>query len=602
MVKRCADGGVVDATPAGANVRSRVHEFGGAPFAVCDGVIYFSELTDQRLYKLMPGGLPKPMTPAGPWRYADPTIDRRRGRLICVREKHPKNPPGDFPAGGGRKILPEVFSALVSVPMDGPPLSAGDVIASGCDFYSSPRFSPDAAQLAWLAWNHPLMPWDGTELWLARVGPGGHIEQAHVVAGGAHEAIFQPGWSPDGVLHFVSDRSGWWNVYRLRGSSIEAVSPVDADCGRPQWTFGAATWAFCGRRLIQAQARKGRWALNVEAARNWEPAEFLAANDRHVVFAGGCATSPDVIVRVDAQTDLAEILRTAGPAAEPRDISVAEAIEFPTTNGTVAYAFFYAPAASARGRRPPDESAAQPDDSELRLQRPPLIVMCHGGPTSAAHARLNLEIQFWTSRGFAVIDVNYRGSTGFGRAYRSSLNGLWGVADVEDCVNAARFVVRQGKADGQRLVMRGRSAGGFTVLSALVRFPDMFAAAAVYYGVADLERLAHDTHKFEAHYLDRLVGPYPEAADIYRDRSPLNHVHRLRSPLIVFQGLDDKVVAPGQSRAIAAAARANGVSVEYLEFSGEGHGFRNAETIARCLEAEYNFFSKQIDHPYQRRS
>ena len=568
VVKRAADGAIADATPAGTNVRTRVHEFGGAPFAVSEGTIYFSEFADQRLYRLKPGGTPEAMTPVGPWRYADPVVDPRRRRLICVREEH------------------AALSTLVSVSLDGP-VSAGDVIASGCDFYSTPRLNPDGTELTWLAWNHPLMPWDGTELWLARVAADGQVEQPRLVAGGGREAIFQPGWSPDGVLHFVSDRSGWWNLYRRRAAGIEAVHAVAADCGRPQWTFGTATWAFCGRRLVLAEARNGRWTLNLEAAAGWEPGEYLAANDRHVVFVGGSATSPDVIVRVEPHTKRAETLRSAGQPIEATDISVAEAIEWPVASDLTAHAFYYAPKAdaehghgSARDARP----------------LPPLIVMCHGGPTSATHARLNLEIQFWTSRGFAIVDVNYRGSTGFGRAYREALNGLWGVADVEDCVHAARYLVKQGRADGKRLVMRGRSAGGFTTLRALTQFPDTFRAAAVYYGVADLGRLAHDTHKFEAHYLDRLIGPYPEAADTYRDRSPITHANRLRCPLILFQGLDDKVVPPAQSRAIAAAARANAVPVEYLEFPGEGHGFRSAETITRCLEAEYNFFSTQMDH------
>lgn len=569
VVRRRADGAIVDATPAGTSVRTRVHEFGGGPFAVADGVIYFSEFSDQRLYRLKPAGMPEPMTPAGAWRYADASVDTRRGRLVCVREDHTKT------------FSQKVVSTLVSLPLEGP-LSPGEVVASGHDFYSTPRFSPDGTALAWLAWRHPQMPWDGTELWLAPVASDGRIDQPRLVAGSEQEAIFEPGWSPDGVLHFVSDRTGWWNLYRLRDGVIGPVHRVEVDCGRPQWTFGSATWAFCGSRLVVAEARSGRWTLNLGAAEGWEPGEYLTGNEHQLVFAGGSPTSPDAIVRVDARTNRAEAIRAAGPAMDASAISVAEAIEFPTANGAVARAFYYSPPAPYR----PAPTARRP---------PPLIVTCHGGPTSATHARLNPEVQFWTSRGFAVVDVNYRGSTGFGRRYRESLNGQWGVADVEDCVNAARFLVSGNKADGRRLVIRGRSAGGFVVLRALTGFPDVFAAGAVYYGVADLNLLAHETHKFEERYLDGLIGPYPQAAGIYRDRSPINHIERLQCPLIVFQGLDDEVVPPAQSRAIVSAARGSGLPVEYLEFPGEGHGFRSAETIARCLEAEYNFFRTHLE-------
>lgn len=556
VVRRTPDGAIADATPPGANVRTRVHEFGGAPFSVADGVIYFSEYADRRLYRLKPGGTPEPITPTGPWRYADLVVDPRRRRLVCVREEH----------------LEAVSSTLVSLPLAGE-LSAGQVVASGADFYSTPRFSPDGTRLAWLSWHDPQMPWDGTELWLAQVVDDGRLEPPRLVAGGENESIFQPGWSPGGVLHFVSDRTGWWNLYRWQADAVEAVHTLDADCGRPQWIFGTATWAFMGAELVLAVARNGRWQVNVGAAHAWEPGEYLEANSRHLVFAGGSAASPDAIVRVDARTGLSEALRTAGDPVAADQISLPQSIEFPTGRGEVGHAFYYPPA--FRGDGPA-----------------PLIVMCHGGPTSAAHARLSLEIQYWTSRGFAVVDVNYRGSTGFGRAYRRSLNGRWGIADVEDVVNAARFLADEGLADRARLMIRGRSAGGFTALNALTQFPDVFAAAAIYYGVADLELLAHDTHKFEARYLDRLIGPYPAASELYRERSPIHHVSRLRCPLIVFQGLEDKVVPPGQSRAIVSAARAKGLEVEYLEFPGEGHGFRNAATIARCLNAELAFFEQ----------
>ena len=573
---------MADATPPGANVRTRVQEYGGAAYLVSRGVIYYSELSDQRLYRLKPGGVSESMTPSGDWFYADATIDRTHERLVCVREDH--TVPGR-----------EAQTALVLLPLDAR-AAVPQVIASGYDFYSSPRFSPDGAQLAWLAWRHPQMPWDGTELWLADVAPSGELERSRLIAGGDAESIGQPGWSPDGALHFVSDRTGWWNLYRVRGDITEAVYPIDAECGRPQWTLGTTTWTFAGpSTLVVACAEQGTWRLLGFTPRvggpltpadrrlltDMEPGELLAATAAHVVFIGGSSGTHDAVLRIDLATGRTEPLRSASTDPVNLDVlSLPEAIEFPTEGGRTAHAFFY----------PPRNAAFAAPDGE----RPPLIVVSHGGPTAAATGRFNLEIQFWTSRGFAVVDVNYGGSSGFGRAYRERLNGQWGVVDVDDCVNAARYLAAKGFVDGARLIIRGRSAGGYTTLAALAFRPDVFKAGASYYGVGDLELLAHDTHKFESRYLDRLVGPYPASRDLYRARSPIHHADRLSCPVIFFQGLDDRVVPPEQAENMAAAVRAKGLKVSLVTFAGEAHGFRRADTILRCLEEEAGFYGSVL--------
>jgi len=573
VVKRSREGRIADATPAGTNVRTRVHEYGGAAYAVSGGTIYYSEFTDQRLYRLRPPGTPEALTPPGDWFYADSTINSSRTRLVCVREDH---------TAGER----EPVNTLVSLKLDGPP-TAGRVIVSGHDFYSTPRFNPDGSRLAWLAWRHPHMPWDGTELWAAGVRRDGEIEPPTLVAGGDEESIFQPGWSPDGTLYFVSDRTGWWNLYRVRAGLVEAIHAMPAEFGRPQWVLGASTWAFADEsRLVVAYAENGRWRLaTIEAstgalapvATGLEPGDSVAASRTHAVFVGGSALAPDAVVRVDVVTGAVETIRVASAAdVGPEHLSASQAIEFPAGDGQTAHAFYHPP----RNR-----DFKGPDD-----ERPPLIVISHGGPTAAHRATLSLEIQYWTSRGFAVVAVNYGGSSGYGRAYRQRLNGQWGVVDVADCVSAARYLAAQGKVDADRLIIRGSSAGGYTTLAALTFRPEVFKAGASYYGVADIEMMARDTHKFESRYFDSLLGPYPARRDVYRARSPIHFVDRLSCPLILFQGLEDKVVPPSQSRMMADAVRVKGLPVAFLTFEGEQHGFRRADTIRRCLEAELFFY------------
>lgn len=575
VVRRTAGGAIADATPSTANVRTRVHEYGGAAFAAWAGIIYYSEFSDQRLYRVTPGSAPEALTPPGAFAYADASIDPRGRRLVCVREES---------VGNGREPL----TTLVSVPVESGP-SAGNVIVSGHDFYASPRFSRDGLALTWLAWRHPQMPWDGTELWVADVSPDGTLAQPRLVAGGPNESIVQPGWAADGSLYFVSDRSGWWNLYfySAHGDGVRPVCPMDAECGRPMWQLGTTTWAFAGTsRIVVAYARKGRWRLGTielatgrfaAVATEVEPGESVAATDTHAIVLGGGPRRPDAVVRIDLATGVDQMLRTT--CALPVDrgfLSEPEAIEFPSTAGTTAHAFFYKP--------------ANRDFVAPTGERPPLIVICHGGPTAAAHARLTLEVQYWTSRGFAVVDVNYGGSASYGRAYRRRLFGQWGVVDVADAANAARHLITIGEADPHRVAIRGRSAGGYTTLAALVFESDIFKAGASYYGIGDLELLAQDTHKFESHYLDGLIGPYPEARALYRARSPIDHLDQLSSPLILFQGLDDRVVPPNQAHLMADAVRRKGLPVALLTFAGEQHGFRRAETIVRCLEAELSFY------------
>jgi len=606
VVKRGRDGRVADVTPPDTNVRTRVHEYGGAAYAVSCGVVYFSDFADQRLYRLAPGGTAEALTAATDCFYADASVDERRRRLVCVREDH-------------RSADREAVTTLVSLPLDPSPraptrtrgdlngnLSSGQVIVSGHDFYSTPRLSPDGSRLVWLAWRHPQMPWDGTELWVGNLTDEGRIEGAHLVAGGTDESIFQPGWSPDGELYFVSDRSGWWNLYRVRESILaaggrtdrgatsdaDAVCPMSAEFGRPQWQLGTSTWSFAGTlRLVAACADRGRWRLvtinlgkglagaTLENVRtDLEPGESVAATPTEAVLIAGSGRAPDAVVKVNLESGVAETIRTASSVTiDPEYLSSAEAIEFPTDEGLTAYAFFYPP--------------TNPDFTGMEGDRPPLIVIAHGGPTGAANARLNLEVQYFTSRGFAVADVNYGGSTSHGRSYRRRLRGRWGIVDVADCVNAAKHLAALGKADPGRLAIRGRSAGGYTTLAALTFHPGVFKAGASYYGVGDLERLAQDTHKFESRYLDGLVGPYPAERDLYRARSPIDHIDQLSSALVIYQGLEDRVVPPEQARAMAEAVRAKGLPVALYMFEGEQHGFRKASSIVRCLETELSFYA-----------
>jgi dipeptidyl aminopeptidase/acylaminoacyl peptidase len=573
IVRRTPDGKTSDVTPAPFNARTRVHEYGGGDYTVADKTVYFSNFDDQRLYKQSTGSEPQPLTPAVEMRYADPLFDKRRGRIICVREDH---------TGQG-----EAVNTLASIDAEGG--QDTKVIASGYDFYSSPRLSPDGRRLAWLAWNHPNMPWDGTELWTGEFASDGSLTNTKRVAGGIEESIFQPEWSPDGALYYVSDHSGWWNLYRLNeGGSAQPLHEMEAEFGMPQWVFGMSMYAFeSSERIVCTYIERGTSRLATLDTRTLEfrPVEtpytditYLRASAGRAVFRGGSPTAPASIVELDLSTGETETLRRSNELQiDAGYFSIPQAIEFPTENGKTAHAFFYPP----RNR----------DYDAPAGERPPLLVKSHGGPTSAATTTLALGIQYWTSRGIGVLDVNYGGSTGYGREYRERLKDTWGIVDVDDCANGAGYLVERGQADANRLMITGGSAGGYTTLCALV-FRDRFKAGASHYGVSDCEALAKETHKFESRYLEGLIGPYPERADLYRERSPIHYVDQLACPVIFFQGLEDKVVLPNQAEMMVEALRAKGLAVAYVPFEGEQHGFRRAENIKRALDGEIYFYSR----------
>jgi dipeptidyl aminopeptidase/acylaminoacyl peptidase len=575
IVQRKPNGMLTDITPPGFSARTRVHEYGGGCYLVHNGTVYFSNYTDQRLYRQDPGRDPRPLTPPLDMRYADGIIDKQKNRIISVREDHTVK-------------TGQAVNAIVGLDVEKG--GEGEILVSGNDFCSTPRLSPDGSRLAWLTWNHPNMPWDGTELWVGHVHADGSVGHSEKLAGGLEESIFQPEWSPDGVLYFSSDRTGWWNLYRWRYNHIESLSPMEAEFGLPQWGFGSRTLVFeSPDRIVCAYTKNGLWHLaSLDLlSRTLKPIETpinqllwgnLAVKTGQVFLIGGSAIEPSSIVQIDLSSNETEILHRSREITVGKEyISIPDAIEFPTEAGRTAFAFYYPP-------RNPDYEAPEGE-------KPPLLVVSHGGPTSASPSTLRYEIQYWTSRGIGVVDVNYGGSTGYGREYRKRLNDQWGIVDVQDCVNATRYLVGRGQADGERLGIRGGSAGGYTTLCALA-FTKTFKAGASYFGVSDLETLAKDTHKFESRYLDKLVGPYPERQDIYRARSPIDHIDGISAALILFQGLDDKVVPPDQSEKIFQAVKMKGLAVAYIAYEWEQHGFRRAENIKRSYEAELYFYSK----------
>ncbi len=573
IVRRTLEGNISDMTPPPLNARTRVHEYGGGMYNVSNGTIYFSNFEDQRIYQLDPGVTPHPITPKADLRYADIIIDHHRSRLICVREDH-------------RVSTRQAENALVSINLKDN--NDSRVLVSGNDFYSSPRLSPDGSRFAWLTWNHPNMPWDGTELWISELRADGTLKNAERVAGGKDESILQPEWSAAGVLHFISDRSGWWNLYRRLDGQAECLCKMQADFSYPQWVFGISTYAFeSANNIICTYTKGGVWHLasldtisgKTEKIQNpYTDIRSLHASPGLAVFIAGAPNEPWSIIKLNPATLQTEILRRASNVqVDSEYLSVPSAIEFPTEKGLTTHAFFYAP--------------KNGDFIGSSGELPPLLVISHGGPTGAASTVLSWKIQYFTSRGFAVVDVNYGGSSGYGRAYRQRLNGQWGVVDLDDCVNVALYLVKEGEVDSDRLAIRGGSAGGYTTLCALT-FRDVFKAGASYFGLSDLETFVKDTHKFESRYLDRLIGPYPERRDLYRERSPIHFVDQISCPMILFQGLEDKVVPPSQAQLMVDALRERGLPVAYLPFDGEQHGFRQAKNIKRSLEAELYFYSK----------
>ncbi|GAP95368.1 S9 family peptidase [Leptolyngbya sp. NIES-2104] len=570
IIQHSENGQNIDVTPAPFNARTRVHEYGGGAFIAVGGTVYFSNFADQRLYQQTVGTEVIAITPEAPLRYADAVLDKTRNHLICVREEH------------GATV--ENTIAAISLADQ-----SQTILVSGADFYAFPRLSPDGSRLSWICWNHPNMPWDGTELWTASINADGTLGTPEKIAGGLEESIFQPEWSPDGNLIFIGDRTGWWNFYRWNPTSgtIEPLCEKAAEFGLPLWVFGMSTYGFAGNKIICSYTENGlsQFASLDLTSLELSPIETpytsiagLQVCFDHAVFNGGSSTEPSAIVKYDFKTRQFEVLRRASELKiDPGYLSTPEAIEFPTENNLTAHALYYAP--------------KNKDYTAPEGERPPMLVKSHGGPTASTSASFNLGIQYWTSRGFAVLDVNYGGSTGYGRAYRERLKGAWGIVDVDDCANGAKYLAEQGKADGDRLVIAGGSAGGYTTLCALT-FRDTFKAGASYYGVSDLKALAEDTHKFESRYLDGLIGAYPERADLYDERSPISAVDRLSCPVIFFQGDEDKIVPPNQAEMMVDALERKGLPVAYVLFQGEQHGFRKAENIKRALDGEFYFYSQ----------
>jgi dipeptidyl aminopeptidase/acylaminoacyl peptidase len=562
-------------TPDDAYVRTRVHEYGGAPFIVDGDTVYYSQFSDQRLYALKNGGKPVAVTPPK-YRYADcvalPGATPGSAALICVREDHTD------PA--------HVRNALVRLPL--PVSGAGEVLFDGSDFVSYPRVSPDGRRIAFITWNHPNMPWDGTELRVAELTPQG-LHAARVAAGGATESVLEPQWDSDGTLYFISDRSGFWNLYAERAGGAHAVWPKAAEFAAPLWSFGQANYVLLGDgRAVVNFRDKGisRLAvLDLKAGTGRELdlpyvdfSHLTKIDSRHIAAVAGASKSPLSIVSIDIANAKVTTLRTAGKSPLEADaISAAVPIDFPSAHGRTSHAFYYAPT-NPRYRGTPGTL-------------PPLLTLVHGGPTSQSSAALRSGIQYWTSRGFAVVDVNYGGSSGYGRAYRRELNGNWGVVDVEDVIAAVRFLVDTKRADPKRTAISGGSAGGYTVLVALST-SDVFRAGADHFGVSDMTALARDTHKFESRYLDSMIGPLPQAQAVYDSRSPLNHLDGFKVPVLVLQGAEDPIVPPNQSQRIVDALRARHVPVAYVLYPGEGHGFRNPEHIINSLQAELSFYGQ----------
>jgi dipeptidyl aminopeptidase/acylaminoacyl peptidase len=581
IVRGESDGATSEVSPARFSARTQVHEYGGRCYAVRAGTVVTSNWEDQRLWRLADGQPPvaltaEPATPRGA-RYADPCFTVDGGWLVAVRERH-------TPEGESMRV----DNDLVAVAVDGRMSTLA--LTAGRDFYAAPQVSPDGTRLVWLCWDHPNMPWDHTELWSAPlvVGPGGPSLGTPTLVAGGQESVAQPRWSPDGVLHYVSDRSGWWNLYTEHEEG--SLFAVEAECNEPGWVFGTSTYGFTDDgQVVLTWSGPGGTDLGILVDGTARPIRSdyssftsLQVSGHQVFCIAGSATQPPAVVRIDLGCGEVTVLRRSREVTvDAGFLSRPEHVRFPTgTDGAEeAWALVYPP------------TSAEYEGVEGTL--PPLVVMSHGGPTSAASGVLDFGVQYWTSRGFAVADVDYRGSTGYGRTYRERLRGQWGIFDVEDCAAVARWLAAEGRVEAARAVIRGGSAGGFTTLAALA-FTDTFAAGASLYGVADLELLARDTHKFESRYLDGLIGPWPEAAAIYEARSPIHHLDGFTCPIILFQGLEDQVVPPAQAELIHQALLSRGVPVAYLPFEGEQHGFRRAETVIRVAEAELAFYGRVL--------
>jgi dipeptidyl aminopeptidase/acylaminoacyl peptidase len=576
LVFRPDGGEPTDVVPAGFNVRTRVHEYGGGAWWRHGDVVFASSFDDGRVYRIdAPGAEPRPVTPEPPepssLRYADGVVTPDGSTVVCVRERH---------EGG------EVLNELVTFPADGS--EEPRLLASGHDFYASPRLDPSGGRLAWISWDHPRMPFDGTELHVAKFGAGGTLSDERMVAGGETESVVDPLWSPAGDLLFASDRTGWWNLYSLRGDHMRPLAQAEAEFAYPWWVFARECYAFLadGRIacVVTRAARESLELLDPATGRldrldlPYSGYAGMRSDGKRIAAVAASPTEQPAVLVYDLATGkLEEVARSSSTGVDEAYVSPGRAIEFPTTDGQTAHAFFY----------PPHNTDFEAPEGE----RPPLVVKIHGGPTAHTNDELDLGVQYLTSRGIAVVDVNYGGSTGYGRAYRDRLLGQWGVVDVEDSIAAARYLAEQGEADPDRLLITGGSAGGYTTLLVLA-IRDDFAAGISSFGVADLELLFTDTHKFELHYDHSLVGPYPESKEVWRERSPIHHADGISAPLLLHQGLEDRVVPPSQADAIVEALKRRGIPYAYLAYEGEGHGFRRADSIRRMVEANLAFMGQ----------
>jgi dipeptidyl aminopeptidase/acylaminoacyl peptidase len=571
VIVRERKGVLTDLIAAPWSARTWVHEYGGAAMRAHRETVYFSNAADQRIYRIDTAE-PEPVTPViGDVRYADFEVDASRDRIVCVVEDHRG---------------PTVVNDIRSIPLaGGEPVT----IIAGNDFYSSPRISPDGRSLAWLTWNFPNMPWDGCELWIAELDGAGLPRDAVLVAGGERESITQPAWSPESVLHFCTDRTGWWNLCRLDGGTVTPIAPMEAECGAPHWSFGFETYTFCdGGRILLWACRDGAWELyRLDASGAITRLEtpytqfgyHVGARGDDVLFLAGGPDDPMTVVRYDLVTGVHRGLRddSGRVTIDESMLSRPVHIIYPGHGGDIAHAWYYAPR----------NDAVQPEPG----RKPPLLVRAHGGPTSNTNIALYPAVQYWTSRGFAYLDVDYGGSTGYGRTYRERLNGQSGVVDVGDCVAGARFLAERGDVDPDRLFIDGGSAGGYIVLCAMV-FHDTFSAGTSLFGIADLEVLFdQDPHKFESHY----DAPYDMTR--LRERSPVHFIDRVRGAVLLLQGLDDPVVPARQAELMFEALQAGGVPCAYIGFPGEQHGFRQAATIARSMDAELYFVATVTGTP-----
>ena len=577
VVTRAADGTIRDVTPPPFNVRSQVYSYGGASYAVSSGIVYFVNFSDGQIYRQVAGGTAAKITSRANCLFADICVDAARNRLIAIREERPN---GDVVHAIHTLVAIDIATGYEAT-LDG-----------GCDFYASPTLSPDGSKLAWLSWQHPDMPWISTRLNIASLDQAGTLADKQIVAGG-RESVFQPQWSPDGRLYFISDRTDFWNLYRWNASGVESILTRDAEFGVPQWQLGLSTYAFASPDiLIYAFVQNGTWRLGrldipTSAAHDYRT-EFsslsgVRASATMVVVRCATMTSPAAIATLDVNSGAVLPIR---PLVAPDRLqgiqtyfSTPEPIEFPTSDGEIAHAFFYPP--------------HNPDWQAPASERPPLLVKSHGGPTTATDSALNLSIQFWTSRGFGVLDVNYRGSTGYGRKYRDRLYGQWGVIDVMDCISGAKFLAARGDVDQAKLAVTGGSAGGYTTLCGLT-FHTEFAAGASYYGISDLVALATETHKFELHYTDWLIEPFRPDSKLYHDRSPINFVEKLSAPVIFLHGKDDPVVPINQAQKMYAALQRQSIPTCLLIFQDEKHGFRQSAHLRQALEAELLFYSMNL--------